>query len=268
MRNLLVQLQLGDCITSMKALPDCSVGAMVTDPPYGLEFMGSDWDKLVPSANSNIGKMSNGGFDIRSGGPFQGNPNYSASANLRCKTCGKWIWSQPASKCNCEIPDLPNFKAAQGALMQEWHEEWLREALRVLKPGGIAKVFSGSRTFHRLARAMANVGFEMQRIEAWIYQSGFPKSHSVSRAIDQHLGAERDKVVVQGRGAGRNPAVINGGRGIEGGDRPWMMKAREQGFHEKAGKVAVTPEAKAWDGWETALKPAWEPFLVGRKPCI
>jgi site-specific DNA-methyltransferase (adenine-specific) len=108
------------------------------------------------------------------------------------------------------------------------------------------------------------VGFTIERIEAWTYGSGFPKSHDIARALDKHLGVERATVRILGREA-RNPKSIMGGHGIKGGDRPWLRLAQEQGYYDKEGDVPVSPEAIKWQGRGTALKPAWEPFLVGRK---
>ena len=126
-----VTLYHGDCIDVMRSLPDASIDAIVTDPPYGLGFMGREWDDLPPG--------------------------------------------------------LP----------------WAAECLRVLKPGGHLLAFGGSRTWHRLAVAVEDAGFEVRDSIAWLYGSGFPKS-----------------------------------RNLDG----------------------------EWQGWGTALKPAFEPIVVGRKP--
>jgi site-specific DNA-methyltransferase (adenine-specific) len=50
--------------------------------------------------------------------------------------------------------------------------------------------------------------------------------------------------------------------------RPWIEKSRELGYHEVAGDIPVTEDAKRWQGWGTALKPAWEPVIVARKPLV
>jgi DNA modification methylase len=133
------QLINSDCVVAMKEMADNSVDSIVTDPPYGLEFMGKKWDYDVPS---------------------------------------KEMW---------------------------------KEALRVLKPGGYLLSFAGSRTYHRMAVNIEDAGFEIRDQIMWLYGSGFPKSHNISKAM---------------------------------------------------------PEAKQWDGWGTALKPAHEPIVVARKPLI
>jgi site-specific DNA-methyltransferase (adenine-specific) len=140
------------------------------------------------------------------------------------------------------------------------------ECLRVLKPGGHILAFGGSRTWHRLAVAVEDAGFELRDSIAWIYGSGFPKSLDVSKAIDKNLGAERQKIRVDASEV-RNPKAIgNGTDGMEGGTRPWIEKALEVGFHEKDSDTPASPEAQEWEGWGTALKPAHEPVVVGRKP--
>lgn len=126
-------LLLGDCLEQLSVLPDASVDAVVTDPPYGLSFMGKRWDYDVPAVE---------------------------------------IWA---------------------------------ECLRVLKPGGHLLAFAGTRTQHRMAVRIEDAGFDVRDMIAWVYGSGFPKSHNLSGE---------------------------------------------------------------WQGWGTALKPAFEPITVARKPLI
>jgi site-specific DNA-methyltransferase (adenine-specific) len=131
-------------------------------------------------------------------------------------------------------------------------ELW-QQCLRVLKPGGHLLSFGGTRTYHRVAVAIEDAGFEIRDSIAWLYGSGFPKSLDVGKAIDKAAGAEREVL-------GRNP------------------NSREQATKENTlyesgtvGKTAFdtapsTPEAQQWQGWGTALKPAFEPVIVARKP--
>ena len=127
-------------------------------------------------------------------------------------------------------------------------ETW-RHALRVLKPGGHLLAFSGSRTYHRMACAIEDAGFEIRDQIMWVYGSGFPKSHDVSKAIDREAGAERE--------------VISE-------NRNWRKTASEiacpQGPNQANITVPATTEAHRWQGWGTALKPAHEPIVVARKP--
>jgi site-specific DNA-methyltransferase (adenine-specific) len=160
-------------------------------------------------------------------------------------------------------------RASAGFMGQQWDVgetafavEFWTEVYRVLKPGAHVVAFSGTRTYHRLACAIEDAGFEIRDQAAWCYGSGFPKSHDVSKAIDKHLGYERAKVR---RAAPKNPPNLVGGIG-KGDSRPWVEKAREAGFHEAASQEAASQEAASWSGWGTALKPAWEPICVARKP--
>jgi DNA modification methylase len=142
------------------------------------------------------------------------------------------------------------------------------ELLRVLRPGGYVLAFGGTRTYHRMACAIEDAGFTIRDQLAWVYGSGFPKSLNVSKAIDETLGAKRTKVRVDAAKV-RNPKATGGGRdGMEGGSRPWIERALEVGYHEKDGDEPVTDIARQWDGWGTALKPAWEPIVLAQKPLL
>ena len=132
-------------------------------------------------------------------------------------------------------------------------ELW-RECLRVLKPGGHLLAFGGTRTWHRLAVAVEDAGFEIRDNIAWLYGSGFPKSHNISKAIDKAAGAEREVI-------GKHPnsaSSLGNGINMDGGkaNQEFMVTA------------SATDDAKKWDGWGTALKPAHEPIVVARKPLI
>jgi DNA modification methylase len=172
-----VKLMLGNCLDRLKDLDDNSVDSIVTDPPYGIDFMGKKWDYDVPSTE---------------------------------------IWEQ---------------------------------AMRVLKPGGYLLAFAGTRTQHRMAVRIEDAGFEIRDMIAWVYGSGFPKSHNISKAIDKAAGAEREVVGMK--------------------DNKGRVKAEGWGMSDdKADNITApaTEAAKQWDGWGTALKPALEPITVARKP--
>jgi site-specific DNA-methyltransferase (adenine-specific) len=181
----------GDCREVMAGLDDCSVDAIVTDPPYELGFMGKSWD------SSGIA------YDLD-------------------------VW---------------------------------RQALRVLKPGGHLLAFSGSRTYHRMVCAIEDAGFEIRDQIMWLYGSGFPKSHDVSKAIDREAGAERDVV---GEKIQRSSPFV-GHHGDEGATKD-VWRDERQGLHHIPITAPATPEAEQWSGWGTALKPAHEPIVVARKP--
>jgi hypothetical protein len=185
----------GDCIEVMAELPEASVDAIVTDPPYGLGFMGKRWDALPPG------------------------------------------------------------------------EDVAREALRVLKPGGHLLAFGGTRTYHRLACAVEDAGFEIRDTICWLYGSGFPKSLDVSKAIDKAAGAEREVVGEKVAPKGKTHAELHGARsGRAGGGI--MGDAVPVARNSELVTAPATAEAAEWDGWGTALKPAHEPVVVARKPLV
>ncbi|WP_280381020.1 DNA-methyltransferase [Nocardia wallacei] len=245
-------------------IADASVDAVVTDPPYGLEFMGAEWDSFRPS-----------------------------SARFRERVDGR---TNPRS--GKSVTNTPESYIA-GVPFGRWCESWAGECLRVLKPGGHLLAFGGTRTWHRLACAIEDAGFELRDSIAWLYGGGFPKSLDVSKAIDK--AKRRDFVL----------AAVEFGLDIPGnslhdwtkaghapGDTWWeRFKAhlsREQweqlerrvvgvGFSgatagmQNLGPSGITggdytitapatDAAKQWEGWGTALKPAHEPIVVARKP--
>ena len=172
MRNRF-DLHLGDCLEVMPTLAADSVDSIVSDPPYGLSFMGKNWDHGVP---------------------------------------GQSFWA---------------------------------EALRVAKPGAHLLAFGGTRTYHRLACAIEDAGWEIRDCVMWVYGSGFPKSHDVSKAIDKAAGYWR----------GKSAGVLSDNGAMNGPNYARTPKGDP-----------VTAAAAAAAGWGTALKPAWEPVIVARKP--
>jgi hypothetical protein len=136
-------------------------------------------------------------------------------------------------------------------------EMW-REALRVLKPGGHLLAFSGSRTYHRMAVALEDAGFDIRDQIMWVYGSGFPKSQNISKAIDKQAGAARE-VISEGKAVKRMIPGANQdatGSWIKDDGREYVPQVTR----------AATAGAQQWEGWGTALKPAHEPICVARKP--
>jgi site-specific DNA-methyltransferase (adenine-specific) len=142
-------------------------------------------------------------------------------------------------------------------------ELW-QQCLRVLKPGGHLLSFGGTRTYHRVAVAIEDAGFELRDSIAWLYGSGFPKSLDVSKAIDKQAGAEREAITevisdifgdqeVEKKLANPGSTADRLAMGNNWQDNPVETKP-------------ATPEAQQWQGWGTALKPAFEPVIVARKP--
>ena len=149
-------------------------------------------------------------------------------------------------------------RLSKGFMGQEWDggdiafrtEVW-EECLRVLKPGGHLIAFSGSRTYHRMAYAIDESGFEIRDQIMWVYGSGFPKSLNVGKAIDKKLGNEREVV---GKRSHRNSEGSN-----QGYKRPCDIDRITNG-------VEITKGSSEYEGWGTALKPAHEPIVLARKP--
>jgi site-specific DNA-methyltransferase (adenine-specific) len=143
-------------------------------------------------------------------------------------------------------------------------EVW-KQCLRVLKPGGHLLAFGGSRTYHRLACAVEDAGFEIRDQIMWVYGSGFPKSLNIGKAMDKHFGAERDVIgeIVRGdvekaKTSGVTMAAADANKN----------NIAIFGYGVEKLTAPATDEAKQWDGWGTALKPAHEPIIVARKPLI
>ena len=182
-----ITLMNGDCLVKLQELDDNSVDSIVTDPPYGIDFMGKEWDYDVPSVE---------------------------------------IWEQ---------------------------------CLRVLKPGGYLLAFAGTRTQHRMAVRIEDAGFEIRDMIAWVYGSGFPKSHNIGKNVDKHL-----RGVGIGKSDPKSPLHGTKRLKIDGANAKHDMSPLY-----KTQTVEYEYEhdiSKQWDGWGTALKPALEPITVARKP--
>jgi len=201
----------GNCIELLATLPDNSVDSIVTDPPYGLSFMGKSWDGPAGM----LGQIATGD-----------------------EKRGAYAYGGSHSRGYIDNDNLA---------FQAWTTEWAIQALRVLKPGGHLLAFGGSRTYHRLASAVEDAGFEIRDQIMWLYGSGFPKSLDVSKAIDKNEGHWRGKA----------------------GETTTSNGAMSGPNYERTPKGdPITPEAQQWQGWGTALKPAHEPIVVARKPLI
>jgi site-specific DNA-methyltransferase (adenine-specific) len=176
--------------------------------------------------------------------------------DLRNGDCIEIMRSLPANSVDSIVTDPPY---ELGFMGKSWDSTGIAysvrmwdEALRVLKPGGHLLAFSGSRTYHRMACAIEDAGFEIRDQIMWVYGSGFPKSLDVSKAIDKQSDVER-KVVSE------VPAYGIGGNGTFNGHK-----------ENATAKITepTTDKAKQWAGWGTALKPAHEPIVMARKPLI
>lgn len=155
-------------------------------------------------------------------------------------------------------------RQSKGFMGQTWDgtgvafdpETW-RLAYDVLKPGGHLVAMGGTRTYHRLVCAIEDAGFEIRDSVAWLYATGFPKSHSVSKGIDKRAGAEREIVAVG--------APVK--RMIPGADQNLVGWVKDNGRGYVPARTApATLDAVVWDGWGSALKPSHEKIVIARRP--
>lgn len=141
-----------------------------------------------------------------------------------------------------------------------------KEVLRVLKPGAHLLAFSSTRTYHRMACAIEDAGFEIRDQIGWLYGSGMPKSLNVSKALDKLAGVEPIRTGRRRSAADGTIAHKNGSdKQSAGWARPWMDLPDEE-KNSLWETMPNTDAAKQWEGWGTALKPAWEPICIARKP--
>jgi len=143
-----------------------------------------------------------------------------------------------------------------------------RQVMRVLKPGGHMVAFGAPKNYHRLACAIEDAGFEIRDSLMWVFGQGFPKSQDVSKAIDKAAGAEREIVGPKFRPDGKTmaSAAPNGpGGNFTGDDRPWKHDPAAV-LRNQSITAPATDAAREWQGWGTALKPAYEPIVLARKP--
>lgn len=163
-QNEHVTLHHGDCLDVLKTLEDNSVDAVVTDPPYGIGFMGHEWDQPgvripdkregIPSGQKRKTNPAPNGFQTQPNGSGHG-----TELGAGAMQAGRYDLSRTANHA-----------------FQEWVFEWATECYRVLKPGSHILAFGGSRTWHRLQSGIEDAGFEIRDSIAWLYGTGFPKS--------------------------------------------------------------------------------------------
>jgi DNA modification methylase len=207
-----IELHCGDCLAVLPMLAENSVDSCVTDSPYHLT-----------SGNMALDRSS-----FRTDG--KGNPNNGSPTNWTGRKTGFMG------------------KSWDGGDIAFRPEVW-REVYRVLKPGAHLLAFGGTRTYHRMACAIEDAGFEIRDTIMWVYGSGFPKSHDVSKSLDGVLGKQAK------------------GFKYKGGDLPTNGGSEFRSDHPNYRPYEpATPAARQWEGWGTALKPACEPIVLARKP--
>lgn len=216
-----VTLHAGDCLDVLRGMADASVDSVVTDPPYHLTSIVKRFGGAGASACRDYS-----GENPRATGAYA--------------------------------------RASRGFMGQQWDggdiafrvELW-EQVWRVLKPGGHLAAFSATRTYHRMACAIEDAGFEIRDQIAWMYATGFPKSLDVSKAIDKAAGAARETLAVG--------APVK--RLIPGADQARAGWEKNDGrVYTPAVTAPATRDAARWQGWGTALKPAFEPICLARKP--
>ena len=207
----------GDCLEVMRTMPENSVNAIVTDPPYHLTQVSRGGsprnnDPETPFGRHHIGKRG-----------FMG-------------------------------------KTWDGGGISFKPETWA-ECLRVAKPGAHLLAFGGTRTFHRIACAIEDAGWEIRECCMYVYGSGFPKSLSVSKAIDRAAGIGREDKF---EGSFKRFAGPTGNKKCDICGH-WLVSGSPCLCPRPQDK-AVSDSAKKWEGWGTSLKPSWEPIILARKP--
>lgn len=255
-----VRILIGDCRERMSEMDDASVDSCVTDPPYHLTSIVKRFG-AVDAAPAKTGKT---GAYARASKGFMGQT---------------WDGGDVA------------FNPAT------WEA-----VLRVLKPGAHLIAFSGTRTYHRMACAIEDAGFEIRDQLAWCYGSGFPKSHDVAKGFDRAADYKLQALVrrsaveaVEAAGLklpGNSRHDWTKGEHAPGGKwwaefQRWLPDLTDEERERVEGEIVATvrkaagwftrghiydlrapatPEAAKWQGWGTALKPAWEPICLARKP--
>jgi site-specific DNA-methyltransferase (adenine-specific) len=229
-----IDLRLGDCLEVLKTIPDNSIDAVITDPPYGIGFMGKAWDTFVPTTVQSAVEQSETSYE-KTKDDKQDNPNLKGRKNAP-------IGSKSTVAGTYDLSDKGKND------YQEWCYEWGKECLRVLKPGGHLLASNSPRMYHRMAIGLEDAGFEIRDQIMWVYGSGFPKSHNIGKAIDKIEGNEREVV-------GHNP-----------NHRNTESDVIPLGFQGGRSDGTITKGNSEWEGWGTALKPAHEPIVMARKP--
>lgn len=139
-------------------------------------------------------------------------------------------------------------------------ETW-EKCFTALKPGGYMMAFGGSRTYHRIACAIEDAGFEIRDTIQWIYGSGFPKSMNISKGIEARecfgKASTEYKRIIEQSGDGAEYTVVQTNNGAMGE----KYEATRKEYTPKS------PDAQKWKGWGTTLKPCYEPIIIARKPC-
>jgi DNA modification methylase len=221
----------GDALRELPALATCSVDAVISDPPYAIGAIGDYAAPLrTTTANNGIGLCD------RCGDP-------RAAGYLVCEQCldeaeidayaSSGMLGQQSQNWHVKATHSRGYADNDPVQFGRWCAIWLKECLRILKPGGHLVLFGGTRTWHRLAVAVEDTGFEVRDTLAWVYASGFPKSVDVASAIARH---------------------------------PQRQPPPSAQHDIAAAEPRLDETPTSFEGWGTSLKPAHEPIVLARKP--
>ena len=166
------RLLTGDCLDVLATLDADSIDACVTDPPYGISFMGREWDTFTPATVEKMRTSKAFGSD-------------EANPNLR----GRTGWAGSAAVAY-------DRSAAASLKFQAWTQRWAEAVLRVLKPGAHAVVCASPRMGHRVTCGLEDAGFEIRDSLLWLYGSGFPKSLNLPGGLGTALKPAYEPVIL------------------------------------------------------------------------
>ncbi len=226
-----VTLHSGDCREVLKSLKSDSVDSVVTDPPYHLVSIAKRFSKTSEDDSNKTGRAAK--------------ERSNEFSRLSKGFMGK-VWD--------------------GGDIAYQVDLW-KEVLRVLKPGGHLLSFGGDRTYHRMACAIEDAGFEIRGCISWLYGQGFPKSQNVARMIDKELGVKGKfgEFKTEEHSNISKRSKMRGDWGQEGWQRPWMNDPEAlENYSRKY--IPASKEGQEFDGFGTALKPAMELVCLSRKP--
>ena len=252
----------GDCVEVMAGMEPDSVDAIVCDPPYGLEFMGKEWDRLEGDAWRTGGGFSKPGIGERSTAWVS--YGQGDSANATCETCGGRM--RGARKCACANPVWrvkgkpldsagADSRQAQGRKMEQWHHAWATAALRVAKPGAYLLAFGGTRTVHRMTCALEDAGWVIRDMLVWAYAQGFPKSRASLKPAWEPI------VMARKPGASRDLNIDAARIGTDGG-------TRAVDFGANRGTMYGGGEGKPTNDIETLQAGRWPANVVLTDPIL
>ena len=226
----------GDLFDVLPTLAAESIDACVTDPPYGLEFMGKEWDAPWKHAFTEHGARPGLLLPV------------SSTRNPVCRTCRKH--QRGSKRCQCDSPNYDETPRSNNFLFQQWSERWGREVYRVLKPGAYLLVCGAPRSYHRMACGIEDAGFEIRDSLCWLFSQGFPKSLNIGcRCADRQPAPQSS--VRRVPETNLSPSVQSGASEAQ----VLLDGVQEQGLHREGSKVeaSVRPGESSVEGRKDAV---------------